>query len=271
MNYFDYHIHNEISFDSEASLLDQCEEALRKGLSEIALTNHYELDFVLQGRLLKAPDLALEEKLLLEARERFRGRLIIRRGIEIGQPTYDLAAARELMSARDYDVVLGSMHNGLGDLDFYYMRSEDYTDDQLREIWIDYVNRLLEVAVNGEMDVLTHVMYPRRYLEESRRHCFTPTKEQFEPIFRALIQKGIALEINTSAVRRGVSKRPDPELEFLKFYRELGGEYLTMGSDAHVASDVGANYEDAFLLAKETGFRYMTRYCQREKIMEELT
>ena len=270
MKYFDYHIHNEISFDSEASLLDQCEEALRKGLSEIALTNHYELDFVLQGTA-SAPDLALEEQLLLAARERFEGRLTIRRGIEIGQPTYDLAAARALMSARDYDVVLGSMHNGLGGLDFYYMRSEDYTDDQLRTIWVDYVNKLFEVATKGEMDVLTHVMYPRRYLEETRRHCFTPTKEQFEPIFRALIQRGIALEINTSAVRRGVAKRPDPELEFLTFYRELGGEYLTVGSDAHVAPDVGADYRDAFLLAREAGFRYMTRYCQREKIMEALT
>jgi histidinol-phosphatase (PHP family) len=214
MKYFDYHLHNEISFDSEAKLLDQCEEALRKGLSEIALTNHYELDFVLQGTA-SAPDLVLEEQLLLEAQERFRGRLTIRRGIEIGQPAYDLAAARALMSARDYDVVLGSMHNGLGGLDFYYMRSEDYTDDQLRAIWEDYVNQLLEVATKGEMDVLTHVMYPRRYVEESRRHCFAPTKEQFEPIFRALIQRGIALEINTSAVRRGAAKRPDPELEFL--------------------------------------------------------
>ena len=269
MKYFDYHIHNQISFDSEASLLDQCEEALRKGLSEIALTNHYELDFVLQGTA-SAPDLALEEQLLLAARERFRDRLTIRRGIEIGQPTYDLAAARELMSARDYDVVLGSMHNGLGGLDFYYMRSEDYTDDQLRAIWVDYVNQLFEVATKGEMDVLTHVMYPRRYLEETRRHCFAPTKEQFEPIFRALIQRGIALEINTAAVRKGVLATPDPCLDLLTFYRELGGEYLTLGSDAHFSPDVGAHVKEAAALAEQAGFRYLTRFRQRNKIMEAI-
>ena len=270
MKYFDYHLHNEISFDSEAKLLDQCEEALRKGLSEIALTNHYELDFVLQGKD-AGIDFDAEEKLILEAKKAYEGRLSVLRGIEIGQPAYDLQAARELMAARPYDVVLGSMHNGLGGLDFYYMRSEDYTDDELRIIWLDYVNQLREVAELAEVDVLTHILYPLRYLDESRRYCFNPTKEQFEPIFRALIQRGIALEINTAAVRKGTFARPDPGLEFLKFYRELGGEYLTVGSDAHVAEDVGADHRDAFLLAREAGFRYMTRFCQREKIMEAFT
>ena len=47
MKLFDYHTHNEISFDSEATLLGHCEWAVKKGLAEIALTNHHELDMVL--------------------------------------------------------------------------------------------------------------------------------------------------------------------------------------------------------------------------------
>lgn len=270
MKYFDYHVHNEISFDSKTKLTDLCEEAIRKGLAEFALTNHYELDFVLQGKD-AGPDLAAEEQQLLQTRELYDGRIAILRGIEIGHPAYDLEAARKLMAARPYDVVLGSMHNGLGGLDFYYMRSEDYSDDGLKAIWEDYVAQLLEIARLAEVDVVTHILYPLRYVEESRRHCFNPTKEQFEPIFRALIQRGIALEINTAAVRRGTFTRPDPCPELLGFYRELGGEYLTVGSDAHTAEDIGAGYRDAFLMAKEAGFRYMTRFCQREKIMEALT
>ena len=270
MKYFDYHVHNEISFDSEAKLADLCEEAVRKGLSEFALTNHYELDFVLQGRD-AGPDLVAEEQQLLQARVLYDGKVTILRGIEIGQPAYDPEAARRLMAARSYDVVLGSMHNGLGGLDFYYMRSEDYTDEGLKAIWEDYVAQLLEIARFAEVDVITHILYPLRYVEESRRHCFNPTKEQFEPIFRALIQRGIALEINTAAVRRGTFARPDPCPELLRFYRELGGEYLTVGTDAHVARDIGADHRDAFAMAEEAGFRYMTRFRQREKIMEAFT
>ncbi len=270
MKYFDYHVHNEISFDSQAKLKDHCEKALQKGLSEFALTNHYELDLVLQGKD-AGPDLASEEQQLLEMQETYRDRLSILRGIEIGQPAYDLAAARVLMTARAYDVVLGSMHNGLGGLDFYFMRSEDYTDDGLRAIWQDYVNQLLEISRLAEVDVLTHILYPLRYVEPKRSHCFAPSKEQFEPIFRALIQREIALEINTAAVRKGAFLRPDPCLELLSFYRELGGEYVTVGSDAHLADDIGADYRDAFALAKEAGFRYATRFRQRKKIMEALS
>ena len=269
MKLFDYHTHNEISFDSEATLLDHCESALQKGLSEIALTNHYELDMVLLGTA-EAPDLEKEEVLLLEAKERFAGRLNVLRGIEIGQPVYDLEAARALVSRREYDVVLGSQHNGKGNLDFYFMDFKQFSDDSLKELWDSYLQDLLTIAREGEADVLTHILYPLRYVEKQRQYCFPATKEAFEPIFKALIERGLALEINTSAVRKGALAEPDPCMELLSFYRSLGGEYITLGSDAHFSFDVGANIKEAVALAEGAGFSYLTRFRNRQKYMEAI-
>ncbi len=269
MKLFDYHIHNEISFDSEATLLDHCEWAVKKGLAEIALTNHHELDMVLLGTA-EAPDLEKEEVLLLEAKERFAGRLDVLRGIEVGQPSYDKEAFRKLIAQRDYDVVLGSQHNGKGNIDFYFMDCKSMSDDYLRELWDAYLEDLLSIAKTAEVDVLTHILYPVRYVEKQRQYCFPVTKEAFEPIFKALIERGLALEINTSAVRKGALAEPDPCMELLSFYRSLGGEYITLGSDAHFSFDVGANIKEAVALAEGAGFSYLTRFRNRQKYMEAI-
>lgn len=269
MKLFDYHTHNEISFDSEATLLGHCEWAVKKGLAELALTNHYELDMVLLGTA-EAPDLEKEETLLLEAKEAFAGKLDVLRGIEIGQPAYDPEAARKLVAKRDYDVVLGSQHNGKGNIDFYFMDCKSFSDDHLRDLWDTYLADLITIAKKAEVDVLTHILYPVRYVEKERQYCFPVTKEAFEPVFKALIEREIALEINTAAVRRGSLAEPDPCMELLTFYRSLGGEYLTLGSDAHVSPDVGANFKEAVALAEGAGFRYLTRFRNRQKIMEAI-
>ncbi|MBO5735136.1 MAG: PHP domain-containing protein, partial [Clostridia bacterium] len=145
MKLFDYHTHNEISFDSEAKITEHCESAYQKGLAEIALTNHYELDMVLLGTA-EAPDLVREEQLLTEARELYEGKITLLRGIEVGQPTYDKEAFRKLVTARDYDVVLGSQHNGKGNIDFYFMDCKSMSDDYLRELWDAYLEDLLSIA-----------------------------------------------------------------------------------------------------------------------------
>ena len=269
MKRFDYHTHNNISFDSKETLAGHCESALQKGICEFALTNHYELDLVLNGKE-KAPDLVREEKELVEMREKYAGKLTILRGIEIGQPDYDPIAAKRLTEARDYDVVLGSLHNGLHGVDFYYIDPDDYTDAQLGEMWEQYLVLLAGIARTADIDVLTHILYPVRYVPLARSACFAMDLVRFEPIFKALIERGIALELNTAAIRKGKMTVPDPGLKLLKFYRALGGELLTVGSDAHVACDLGANFDDACALAKEAGFGYLATFRNRQKIMEAI-
>ncbi len=267
---YDYHVHNRISFDAapEATLEAVCAAALQKGVAELALTNHYELDLVVSGEL-PPTDFASEEAELMEARERYAGQLTVLRGIELGQPNSYPEQAKTLLAARPYDVVLGSVHNLPGGLDFYYLDCENLSDEQLRAYWEIYLRELYALASEAEVDVQTHICYPVRYIPVERRGRITGLPErgrvQYEPIFRKLIERGIALEINTSCMRTAKLPEPDPGLELLRFYRELGGELITVGSDAHCPTDLGANLKDACLLAEAAGFRFLTTFRRRKK------
>ena len=265
------HFHNHISFDCEpsATLDAMCASAVRAGVGTLALTNHYELDAILARRL-TPPDYASEEQELLAAREKYAGRLTILRGIEIGQPYANAEECEKVLRARPYDVVLGSVHILSSGLDFYDYRNTSLSDEQYRAMWEDYLGLLLRNASVSPVDVQTHITYPLRYIPAERRQRITglPGREleQFEPILRKLVERGVALEINTSTVRRPAAllPEPDPGLILLKRYRELGGELLSMGSDAHRPCDVGAGLREGALLAQEAGFRYLTLFRERK-------
>lgn len=271
MALIDCHRHNRISFDCEpdATLDAVCEAALREGIKTFALTNHYELDLVLSGRA-QAPDYAAEEEELLAAREKYAGRLTILRGIELGQPYASPGETETILRARPYDIVLGSVHILSNGADFYdYRNAASLSDEDFRAMWEDYLGLLLKTASDASVDVQTHITYPLRYLPAERRERITGmpgrAKELFEPVLRKLVERGGALEINTSVVRRPEVQlpEPDPGLTLLKLYRELGGELLTVGSDAHRPSGVGDSLRQGALLAEEAGFRYLTVFRER--------
>lgn len=265
------HFHNRISFDCEpsATLDAMCASAVRAGIGTLALTNHYELDAILAGRL-QPPDYASEEQELLAAREKYAGKLTLLRGIELGQAYTSLEACEQILRARPYDVVLGSVHILSNGLDFYDYRNLELSDEEFRAMWEDYLGLLLKNASVSPVDVQTHITYPLRYIPAERRGRITglPGREveQFEPILRKLVERGVALEINTAALRRPAAllPEPDPGLTLLKRYRALGGELLSMGSDAHRPSDIGAGLREGALLAQEAGFRYLTVFRERK-------
>ena len=70
-----------------------------------------------------------------------------------------------------------------------------------------------------------------------------------EEVFRVLIDKGIGMEVNTSGLR--VSDAPLPPLPFVKRYLEMGGEILTIGSDAHRPEAVGRRISETLAQLKE--------------------
>ena len=89
---------------------------------------------------------------------------------------------------------------------------------------------------------------------------------QLMPILRRLAERGKALEINTSGIRQS-PKEALPSVQILKMFKEAGGRYLTVGSDAHLAKDVGADFDTARQMALEAGFRHIALYEQRKPIL----
>ena len=75
------------------------------------------------------------------------------------------------------------------------------------------------------------------------------------------MEKGIALEVNTSGYSEKYGYMFYPDREVLQLYKELGGTLITIGSDAHVCKNIGMGFDAAMKLLKEIGFN---EYCYFE-------
>ena len=139
-----------------------------------------------------------------------------------------------------------------------------FIDELLTTYWAEEQ----EVIAWGQFDSLGHLTYPLRYIEgdhgipvDLSRH-----REAIDGIFRALIDAGKALEVNTSGYRQKIG-RPLPDLPLVKRYRELGGELVTLGSDAHTTADLGRGIAEGMEMLREAGFRYFTVYERHKPLL----
>ena len=109
--------------------------------------------------------------------------------------------------------------------------------------------------------VLGHLTLPLRYFNEMRglHTSFDPYEAEIREILKTLIENGRGIELN---VNRG--NTPLPDAKWLRIYRELGGELITLGTDAHSPEHVGRFIRERQTLLKECGF---TRFCTFEKQM----
>ena len=84
-----------------------------------------------------------------------------------------------------------------------------------------------------------------------------------DEILRLLIENGKALEINTAGLKAGLSW-PNPHMEILKRYRSLGGELITIGSDAHRPEHMAFAFDRLPEILSEAGFSYYTLYREQK-------
>ena len=87
-----------------------------------------------------------------------------------------------------------------------------------------------------------------------------------DPILRELIERGIALEVNTAPLMKGI-RYFNPLPEVLKRYREMGGELITIGSDAHVPEKIAGRFDQAARILRSLGFAYYAVYKERKPLM----
>lgn len=260
-NIIDLHTHTDNSFDGHHSAMFLCESAYLKGLRAVAFTDHIEIDRYYEDNF----DMTARQAYfyIANARSAFNGKLIVCNGIELGQPTYAPEIAEELMNRFKYDIVIGSVHNLRGRKDFcdldFHGEAADYTD-----LVDEYFDEELTLARWGKFDTLAHLTYPLRYImgEQNLPIDLSRYTDKIDAILRTLAENGKALEINTSGLRQPL-QRTMPSMGIVKRFKELGGEYVTVGSDAHFAEHLGANIADGLEIAKECGFNYVSLFKDR--------
>ena len=261
-NLSDCHTHSNFSPDGSDSAEKMLQRAQEKNLAYFALTDHCECNSYREDEYHISVPRAYGEMCRLAGLP--QGRTKFLKGIELGQPLQNLPAALEVLSVGEYDVVLGSLHNLATYRDFYFWDSLDLDVDFALE---RYYQEILDMVDWGRFDVLTHLTYPLRYIV-GENGIYVDTDKylaQTEAVLKKLIAKGIALEVNTSGLRQKIGETM-PNRQIVSLYRELGGELITLGSDAHSAADLGKGIESGLDLLKSCGFSSYTVFVKRKPI-----
>lgn len=226
------HVHSKFSADSQAELKDICRAAIESGLKYIAITDHYDLNPNDIGY--QFFDYSAYSQAIDDLRVEFGSELTILKGIEFGEP-HLYPEELEKLHQLDFDVILGSVHFiGPDFVGERYLR-ERWTPE---EIYGKYFNEVLQMVKSGGFDILAHLDFPKRYLKQTNHH-----DEIIHQIIEQLIQQEIGLEINTSPLRKGLSFT-SPDEELVQRYIQAGGHRITVGSDAHYPSEIGAGFSE---------------------------
>ena len=254
----DYHLHSNFSCDCQVTMAEQCASAMAKGLPEIGITDHFDLHPGDDCRdWFRLDDWAAE---LDRARGECAGRLIVRAGIELGEPHIYQAETQALLRRYPFDYALGSLH-WVGDeivfADSYFARPAA----EAFGLFFEELERMTRV---GGFDVLSHFDVPVRaglpiYGEYDPRRY----EALIRPVLKNCIERGIALDINTQGLRSPCQVLT-PGVEILKWYVEMGGERVTLGSDAHKPEYIGANFAAALEAMQVAGLKYVTLFEQRQ-------
>ena len=257
----DMHVHSDNSPDGNHSPMFICEQAVDKGLRAIAITDHCEIDSFLSQRYNSATVHSYFE--CSKARSAFEGQLLLLIGIEIGQPLYDEKLTEKIVTMRQYDVVLGSLHRPAGfDCD---IKDINYAEIDVYKFMEDYFSQLSDIAGCPYIDILSHITAPMRRIQGRYKIDFDydRIKEATDKLLSTIIKNNKALEINASGLRQDM-RRTMPEESIVRRYKELGGKYLTIGSDAHSAYDVGEGVREGMKIAKRCGFDQLTFFVNRQ-------
>lgn len=254
----DYHIHSGFSFDSEENMDNICIAAIDRGLTEIAVTDH--LDIYENKKYCYMLDCEKWYSRLLSIREKYKGRLDFKLGIEVGTPQHNRAEYEKFYHKYPLDFIIGSVHNIENDID---VGDYDFSVHDYNAVYENYNKHLLELAKNYEFDVMGHLTYPSRYIEKQTGIVPDVRKytQFYTELFKILKERGKGIELNTSGIARG-GNTVMPPLWLVKLYKECGGEIITTGTDAHTASQVGSTIEISKTLLKEAGFSYYTVFSE---------
>ena len=270
-------MHTWFSMDSEACPRDMADEAVRKGLKTICFTDHFDKDDLEWGEegIFDVDAYFVEMQKL---QEEYAGKLNIRIGIELGLRTYLKDYYEELTKKYPFDFVIGSVHN------VPYKKDAEgnilYTDPAAEKLFTDRTDKeayrlmmettLENVRTSDCFQTLGHLDYVVRYgKSREKEYSYTDYADIIDEILKLLIEKEKGLEVNSAGLKYGLLfAHPHPDV--LKRYRELGGEIITIGADAHKPEHIAYDFAKAEEILKSCGFKYYTEFFEQKPVFKQL-
>lgn len=273
----DMHMHTWFSTDSEACPRDMADEAVRKGLKIICFTDHFDKDDMEWGEegIFDVDAYFVE---IQKLQEEYAGKLNIRIGIELGLRTYLKDYYEELTKKYPFDFVIGSVHN------VPYKKDAEgnilYTDPAAEKLFTDRTDKeayrlMMETTLENVrtldcFQTLGHLDYVVRYgKSREKEYSYTDYADIIDEILKLLIEKEKGLEVNSAGLKYGLPfAHPHPDV--LKRYRELGGEIITIGADAHKPEHIAYGFAKAEEILKSCGFKYYTEFFEQKPVFKQL-
>jgi len=244
---FDSHSHTEISADSEMTARAALAAAERAGVG-LVFTEHLDWDFPGEDSFVFVPQAYWEQYHSLRSDH-------LRLGVEIGLEAGTEARSAAFVEQAPFDLVIGSIHL-LNHQDLYY--PETFAGCEQREVYAQYFTVMAEQVRRCDfINVLGHIDYICRYAPYDNPELqYSQYSELIDAVLRAVIETDKVLELNT---RRLGSRLALKELvPVYARYHELGGRYVTLGSDAHVPEAIAANFAIAQDFTAQLGLHPVT-------------
>jgi HisJ family histidinol phosphate phosphatase len=208
-----------------------------------------------------------------ELREAYRGRIVIRYGVELEWlgPGLGLQWSRsKLFQAYGADFVIGSVHFSREGIPYDGTREDTERLMGLRgglePFWAGYLDEVIEmidscwpmIHVVGHLDLpklFAPMPEPMRDLERSAH----PLARRTRTLLEMCSDLNLALDLNLSGLRKGCGLYPDPEL--LRRANRLQIP-IAIGTDSHALEELGRDYALGRELALQAGYRYYVSFSR---------
>jgi len=262
---FDFHIHSDISFDGNDSIDSIAASAAASGLREICFCEHIEPAHTYGIDWDGYVDFDEYTHQIEAARSKYPG-LIIRQGIEAGLAQSSAGQIREYLSDKPLDFVIASQHMIAGEDPYFSSYFEGKTKKHAEEL---YLKDLLSCITDFDYySVVGHIGYVNHHSPHNAPLSYADFSDLIDQILKSAVDAGKGIEINTTGYYKYGEPMPSPDI--IRRFLELGGEIITIGSDAHYKSVVGAYYGEAVRLLQSLGVKAVCTFDQMRPVFHKI-
>ena len=266
---FDNHSHSYFSADSRMDIVDAVKTAYERGLSGLCLTDHLDFDppagvadFTFDVSSQQAAIDEDVEFLGLNGREGKYGDFQLLKGVEIGLQDKSMSTIRKILADNKFDCVIASLHLIDGHDPYFGDYYKPYDWRYAYGHYLEEFDRLIRVM--PDFDILGHYDYIVRYPDYKEVTIYySDFADVLDSILTFLVQNGKTLEINTKTYQLYRGRHPELDINILKRFRELGGEAVSFGSDAHDITRIADRFDWCRQTAQAAGLRYEVYYKDR--------
>ncbi len=257
----DFHLHSAFSGDSDTPMEQMIQKGIALGLDTLCFTEHMDYQLISDG-IDFAVDTAAYYESLLRLKEKYHSQIELLFGIELGIEVQHRAFLTDYARAWDFDFIIGSSHIVDGVDPYYPAFFEGRSEADSYRRYFETIPENLTAF--SDVDVYGHLDYIVRYgPNKNKFYFYEKYRDVIDAALKIMIEKQIGLEVNSAGFRKGLGS-PNPHPDIIRRYLELGGEIISVGSDAHDAKSIAADFEAVRKLLLACGCKYYTIFRKRK-------